>query len=335
MFHRILLPLDGSKVAERTIPHAIFLSRVFNAKLFLLHILDPAQHHDTMNAIEPFNWQLRKAEADLYLHGIAGKIREQQIDVDYSILEGRTAESIIDFSQQEKMDLVILCTHGASGFSRWNMSSVVTKVIEKAYIPLFIIRSYQETGTEEAHWEDTVVKRNTLYRRILLPIDSSRRAECALPVATALAEEAALSDNQSDLPTLVLAAVIKPPELPIPSPYPAEINQNIMSLMHISREAVTDYLQELQSRVTTPCETRIVENISIPNAIHSLSNEDDIDLVILSAHGQTGPVPWPYGSVAKNYIEYGEKHVLMIQDTHPAQVRPTAAENAAEKYGRR
>lgn len=334
MFNRILIPLDGSKLAERTIPHALRMAQMFKAKVFLLHILDPSQHQDTTNAIEPLNWQIRKAEADLYLQGISEQIREQHIEVDHTVLEGRTAESIIDFSQQEKMDLVVLCTHGASGFSRWNMSSVVSKVVEKAYISLLLIRSYQELEGDEAGSGEKV-DRTAGYRRILLPIDSSLRAECALSVATSIMQIDESQDTDLKPPTLVLATVMKAPDLPIPTPYPAEINQQLQSLMRASRDAATEYLTDLQARVAGSCVPRITENTSIPAAIHALAEEEEVDLVILCAHGQTGPVAWPYGSVARNFIEHGEKHVLIVQDTHPAQVRPTAAEIAAEKYGRR
>ena len=63
--------------------------------------------------------------------------------------------------------------------------------------------------------------------------------------------------------------------------------------------------------------------------------EENIDLVVLCAHGHTGQSTWPYGSVARNYMEHGIKPVLVIQDVSRSQVRPTAAEIAAEKSGRR
>ncbi len=130
--------------------------------------------------------------------------------------------------------------------------------------------------------------------------------------------------------------MIKPPELPIPEPYPSEIEQLSHQLMDVSRQAVSNYLNEMKERLPVECETCVLENISVSSAILDLaSQEEDIDLVVLCAHGYTGQFAWPYGSVAHNYIEHGTKPVLVIQDVPRSQVQPTAAEIAAQKSGGR
>jgi nucleotide-binding universal stress UspA family protein len=91
----------------------------------------------------------------------------------------------------------------------------------------------------------------------------------------------------------------------------------------------------MKERLPVECETCLVENASVTSAIHELANQEDIDMVILCAHGFTGQVTWPYGTVARNYMEHGTKPVLVVQDLPRSQVRPTAAEVAAEKSGRR
>ena len=83
------------------------------------------------------------------------------------------------------------------------------------------------------------------------------------------------------------------------------------------------------------CETCVMENTSVASAIQELADQEDIDIVVLCAHGYSGQVTWPYGTVTRNYIEHGTKPVLVIQDVPRSQVRPTAAEVAAEKSGRR
>jgi nucleotide-binding universal stress UspA family protein len=131
---------------------------------------------------------------------------------------------------------------------------------------------------------------------------------------------------------LLLAAVIRPPELPIPEPYPFEIEQLSGQLMNDSHTAVSKYLSEMKERLSVESETCVVKNDSVSSAIHELINQkDDIDLVVLCAHGRTGQSTWPYGSVARNYMEHGTKPVLVIQDIHYSQVKPSAAEMAAKK----
>ncbi len=351
MFNRILVPLDGSTLAERAIPHAEQFARIFGSSIILLQVLDPTSYHENPNPVDPLSWQIRKAEAELYLNGIAirlqDNLRESALDEDehpkkdrviYSIREGKTAENIVNFAHAENIDLLVISTHGSGGLSRWNISSVTQKVINLIYLPVLIVRAYNQPEAEETRIH---------YRRILLPIDSSRRAECSLSAGIALSRgEMALERSpstqrtRSDAPShpakLILAAVIKPPELPIPEPYPVEIGQLSEQLLYVSRQAVNDYLNKMKERLSGECETCVLENNSVSSAIQQLaSQEEDIDLVVLCAHGYTGQFSGPYGSVARNYIEHGTKPVLVIQDIPRSQVRPTAAEIAAEKSGGR
>jgi nucleotide-binding universal stress UspA family protein len=355
MFNRILVPLDGSSLAERAIPHAEQFARIFGANIIFLQVLEPTSYHENPKAVDPLSWQIRKAEADVYLQGIATRTREnlgensltnevgKKDRVEYAIREGKTAENIIDFAHGEAIDLLVISTHGSSGFSRWNISGVIQKVINLIYLPILIVRAYDQPE---------LVDNRIHYRRILLPIDSSRRAECALSAGIALArgEERAGSEQIGSVEArqdiaragsnpqtrLLLAAVISPPELPILEPISIEIQQIYDQLMTISRQAVGVYLNEMRERLPVNCETSLVENQSVSSAIHELaSQEEDIDLVVLCAHGYTGQSTWPYGSVARNYIEHGTKPVLVIQDVSRSQVRPTASQIAAEKSGRR
>jgi nucleotide-binding universal stress UspA family protein len=351
MFTRILVPLDGSTLAEEAIPHAEQFARIFGASIIYLQVLEPLSFHENPKAIDPLSWQIHKTEAELYLQRIAERTRQDMggilpaSQVEYAIREGKTAENIVNFAHSENIDLLIISTHGSGGLSRWNISSVTQKVINLVYLPVLIVRAYHPARVSGARAQ---------YRRILLPIDSSRRAECSLSAGIALAQgemspgnispEGATAiddgvprdDENASATTLYLAAVIKPPELPIPEPYPNEIEQLSRQLMEVSRQAVNNYLIEMKARLPVNCEICVLENVSVSAAIQDLaSQEEEIDLVILCAHGYTGQFAWPYGSVARNYVEHGTKPVLVIQDVPRSQVRPTAAEIAAEKSGRR
>jgi nucleotide-binding universal stress UspA family protein len=342
MFTRILVPLDGSSLAEGAIPHAVLFARIFGSSIILLQVLDPTSYQEMPNAVDPLRWQLRKAEADAYMQGIAQRIRknlgekslmgvdEQKSRVDYSVREGKAAENIVDFAHSENIDLLVISTHGSSGLSRWNISSVTQKVINLIYLPVLIVRAFIQPINDES-----IVR----YRRILIPIDCSRRAECSLTAGIELARGEASADRTTETSgeksTLFLAAVIRPPELPIPEPFPVEISQLSENLIRLSHQAVNRYLYEMKERLPVNCDTCVVESTSVPSAIQDLAEQDDVDIVVLCAHGYSGNVTWPYGTVTRNYIEHGTKPVLVIQDVSRFQVRPTAAEIAAEKSGRR
>lgn len=342
MFNRILVPLDGSLLAEEAIPHAELFARIFGSNIILLQVLEPTSYHENPKAVDPLTWQIRKAEADMYLQGIALRIRknlgeypqneetEKKSRVDYVIREGKIAENIVNFAHTEAIDLLVISTHGSGGLSRWNISSVTQKVINLIYLPILIVRAFNRCNLEEG---------TNCYQRILVPIDSSRRAECSLSAAIELARgvtsSAEISDNAGKKSKLVLAAVIRPPELPIPEPLPVEISQLSDQLIEVSRQAVDKYLDEMKMRLPVECETCVTENTSVASAIQELADQESIDIVVLCAHGHSGQAAWPYGTITRNYIEHGTKPVLVIQDVPLSQVRPSAAEVAAEESGRR
>ena len=192
MFTRILVPLDGSQFAERALPHAEFLARIYGADIILLRVLEPLIQHDKPVAVDPLTWQIRKSEAELYLQDITKMVEERiaQPDsvgegditrkrrVEYEIREGRTPESIVSFAHNAKIDLLVISTHGWGGFTRWNISSVAEKVIKKIYLPVLLVRAYEES-------ED--FSQQIQYRRILVPMDSSRRAEVVVATGISLA----------------------------------------------------------------------------------------------------------------------------------------------------
>ena len=325
MFKKILLPLDGSAMAERTIPHAIEFARIFNSKILILQVLEPESSTDLNLHTEPLNWQLHKAKTEFYLHKIANQIRsalnQPELDsesngsspVVVTILEGKVAENIVDFAHREDIDLLVISSHGSSGKSRWNLNSVTTKVINLIYKPILIIRGY---AVEEA---DPFRPR---YERIMLPIDCSRRSECSLNAGSTIAK-----NYQSQL---ILASVIKPPEISAIDPYNQELQSLNNQYMDLSRKTVQHYLEELSQRIGVDNEIRITESHSIVQAIINLANDEKIDLLIFCAHGHTGELSWPFGTVARSFIEYSSKPVLVIQDLAHTDVQPTDASQAIE-----
>ena len=269
-------------------------------------------------------------------------MRPEEERVSYTVREGRVAENIINFAHSENVDLLIISTHGMGGLNRWNVSSVTEKVVRMIYLPVLIVQAYTSSPVENPE---------LFYRRVLVPTDSSRRSECALSAAIALANgirrSTAVSAQSGQSPDydepglseqhtrLIFASVIKPPEVPIPEPYPQEVEELQRQFNHISRRAVQDYLNTIEERMNVPCETCLVESNNIPSAIHELAEQKDIDLVLMSAHGSSGQFTAPYGSVTFNYIEHGTRPVLVIQDVPLSLIRPTPAQKAAEKAGER
>ncbi|MDY7076989.1 MAG: universal stress protein, partial [Chloroflexota bacterium] len=178
MLDHILVPLDGSSLAECVLPHSVALAQAFDAQVTLLRVLERTRTADRTLSIDPLAWHIRKAEAGSYLDGVAAHLQEAGVRTEKAIVEGRAAERIVEFARDQNVNLIVLSSHGRSGLSGWNISGVVQKIILRACMPTMIVRAYQSVAGDLS---------GLRYRRLLVPLDCSQRAECVLPLATTLA----------------------------------------------------------------------------------------------------------------------------------------------------
>ncbi len=174
MFKRILLPLDSSKLAECVLPHLVAIAQICEPEVQLLRVLEPFGVTARMRMIDPVDWQIRKAEAESYLSGIAEHLQNAGLRVSTHLYDGKPAEQIIEVAHSWNADLILMSSHGQSGISPWNVSSVVQQVILRAHRSLMIIRAYQPVTAELTGLH---------YRKIFLPLDGSQRAEMPLIVS--------------------------------------------------------------------------------------------------------------------------------------------------------
>jgi len=142
MYKRILLSLDGSVLAEQALPYAIAQAERFQAELILLRVLEPLTERLGMSrqAIRQAEERTR-ALASKYLEGIAVGIQEQDIPVQAVTVEGRPHLEIVRFAEANEVDLIVICTRGRSGVSRWLMGSVADRVVRGASVPVLLVRA--------------------------------------------------------------------------------------------------------------------------------------------------------------------------------------------------
>ena len=141
MYSRILLPLDGSPLAELALPHASVLAERFNAELILLKVQSPLARNLSLptSAVETAEAATREL-AIKYMNQVADSIQERGILVKVVILVGRPHEEIVRFAETEHMDIVVMCTRGQSGVSRWLMGSVADRVARCVNVPVLLVR---------------------------------------------------------------------------------------------------------------------------------------------------------------------------------------------------
>lgn len=314
MFKRIILPLDSSKLAECVLPHLVALARICEPEVLLMRVSEPFGVTARLRMIDPVDWQTRKAEAESYLSGIATSLKKTGLRVTTNLYDGKPAEQIIEVANAWNADLIVMSSHGQSGLSPWNVSSVVQQVILRAHRSLMIIRAYPPVS---------VGLTDLRYRKIFLPLDGSQRAEMPLTLAEALAK----SHNSE----ILAAHVVRQPELPRRTSPSQEDLLLVNQLTERNQTEAINYLENLRSRIATPLQTKLEISPSISRCLHQIADENDVDLTILCAHGYSGDTRWPYGSVGLGFIVYGSTPLLILQDQPTDEFELTRSEIAARE----
>jgi nucleotide-binding universal stress UspA family protein len=316
MFNHILVPLDGSPLAEITLPHLAALSNPGETRVTLVRVLEVTGEQSAGQPVDPFGWRMNRAEAQSYLDQLVTPIAENTglTTIDTRLLEGDPAQRIIEFARQNAVDLILLSSHGKSGVSRWNVSSVVRKIIQNANLSIMLVRAYDHHPVGEE---------GLTYKRILVPLDGSLRAEIALPQATVIA--------QKHNAQLYLAHVLHKPEIVQRVP-PNEQDQGLFNqVVERSRAAAETYMDQLTTRLPVPFERELRTSNNVFNTLDQIITDRDIDLVIMSAHGHSADTHRTFGNITSGLIEYGATSLLTIQDLSPEEVGPTRAEEAARE----
>lgn len=313
MFKHFLVLLDGSPLAECVLPHTIAFTRAFNPEVTLLRVV--ADPHPTL-PIDLFDWQLRKAEAEAYLDTVAMQLGAAGVPAEPVVIEGEPAGSVITYLYQHPIDLLLLSSHGEGGLTGWNIGSVAQKILLRAPVSTLLVRACQPIWATQT---------DLRYRRLLTPLDGSPRANYVLPFATALA--------RADDAELLLVHVVRQPDLICPMPPSLADRALAAALTERNRAAIMNYFEQVKRQSPVAIKTRLVVSDDVAATLHTLAITEQVDLVILSAHGYSGATQWPYGSIAANFIAYGATPLLLIQDLTPVGRQPTMAEVVAQESG--
>ncbi len=315
MFEHILLPLDGSTLAEGVLPHAVALAQAFHSRLTLLQVVFVRKNNHQRGMVNPMDWQIQKSEAEAYLKTVQERLADVSVESEVRVVEGNPAQQIIDFARDEDVKLILMSSHGRGGLSEWNINSVVQKVLYRAFIPVMIVRSYRASAEPLT---------GLTYDRILLPLDGSKRAECSLPIAKSI--------GSAQDAKMLLTHIVVEPLLPKQTPLGEEDRKLIRRLIDININEAERYFASLQDQFDGEDFQTLIEISSKPTAaLHDIVDREEIDLVILSAHGYSGENRWPYGNITLNFISYGTTPLIIIQDLTENEIAKSLAEKFAEQ----
>jgi nucleotide-binding universal stress UspA family protein len=285
----VLVPLDGSELAEAALPSAKALAEKTGAVLHLVRVVPIEASPD------------EAAEARSYLSRLSGQLGNR---VQLSVRYGHPAAEIIDLAQELADPVIAMTTHGRGGLGRWLYGSVADRVVRGAGVPVLLIRS------------GIPAREQGMFRRLMVPLDGSELAEAALPWAAELAKR---FDAE-----LHLVRVAETPEVyallgahgtaAISADVIAEVTQQMI-------ENALAYLDEVAVRLRSEgirVESQVREGLATEQLL-AFERERQPDLVVMATHGRGGVSRVIFGSVAERVLREGNVPVMLIRPPEGAE----------------
>jgi nucleotide-binding universal stress UspA family protein len=236
------------------------------------------------------------------------------MEVEYVLQEGFPAEAIINHSHLAEVDLIVLSTHGSSGLSSWNVSSVVQKIILRANKSILLVRAYRLP-------DENIYQ--IPYQRIFVGLDASARAELILPVAFHLA--------QHYKACLILGMVIQKLDILSRLPLSAEDEATVERITKRNLDTAAHYLEQVRGQYSPAgieVKTRLEASTNVLSSLHNMVEDEKVDLVMLVAHGHSADRRWLYGSVTTSFIDHGNTSLFIMQDLGANDIQQTTSEQA-------
>ena len=148
MYQKILVPLDGSVLAECVLAHVEALAKGCLVKnLVFVRAAEPfespsvvAEYPLKPEDVARVNAE-RQESAKSYLQKIAKRTSYENTNITWEVLPGRAAESIVDYATKNSIDLIVIATHGRSGVSRWVWGSIADRILRSACVPVLMVRA--------------------------------------------------------------------------------------------------------------------------------------------------------------------------------------------------
>lgn len=321
MTRQILVPLDGSSLAEAVLPCAVALARTTSSNLTLLRVVPP------LTLIEPIGaainrgddfWQTYQHEPDTdrqYLISKAVSLGLDELTLQTGVMEGEPATCILEYaSANPDVQFIAMATHGRSGLGRLFFGSVAERVLHASPVPVLMLRSHAG--------DNDLAERSTLGRpfgHILVPLDGSELGEASIELARRLA---AATDARITLLSIAPGPSLQ--ELANPTLLPLWVegsqDEKLRQLDHYLL-GVAQQLRGEGFKVKT-----LVKPGHPAEEIILAGDQNEVDLIVMAAHGRSELQRLWLGSVASTVVQGTARPVLLVRagkplaETHAARI---------------
>lgn len=293
-FKRILVPLDGSRLAEAVLPAAFAVAARCGSTVTLLHVLE----HNAPETVhgEPHLNDTERAEQ--YLQGVAERYQNGNVAMELHVHENPehdVARSIAEHAAELSVDLIALATHGSGGLRGFLFGSIAQQALRQTSVPVLLVRP-DSNGLQRSN-----------YRKVLVPLDGTPQARFALPVAIMLATVGAA--------TLHLVRVVPTVgTMPGSTGTAATFSPSATAaLLDIEGQEAGEALSDLRTEIPSSLHvTQEVRRGEIVDELLAGVEQSDADLVVMSTHGRAGLEGLWTGSVASRLIGRLSRPVILV-----------------------
>jgi nucleotide-binding universal stress UspA family protein len=298
MFTKLLVPLDGSKTAEKALPYTRYLAQDKNVGVELLAVVDVANMASHMTAERALHLDTMVDDAvrasEKYLQAVAATLTAAKIKT--VVDSGRPEEVIIEKAAADQDTLITMATHGRSGMNRWLLGSVAEKVLRGGSNPVLLIRATENTRSEDG----------PTLKSLIVPLDGSDLAERVLPKAVEFAKQRDLEIvliRTYHIPTTAYAGV---------EGYALPIDDLLKDMREEACEYLENKVTDVKKLGLAKVSFRAKEGLPADEIISFAKNLPG-GLIAMSTHGRSGVRRWVLGSVTETVVRHAENPVLVIR----------------------
>ena len=296
MFKHLLVPLDGSQLAESVLPAVVYLARDTGASVTLLHVIE----RDAPQEVHGEHHLTNADDACIYLGQVAERtfppeMRLSIVEHVHTVEVGNVAQSIVEHVGEFAPDLIVLCSHGSGGLRDFLYGSIAQQVIALGKTPVLVIEP-------EGKMPDAG------YRRTLMPLDGNPDHEQSIPIVTDLVKACGAS--------LHLLVVVPTPDTLTPQQaatgrlLPSTTN----AILELAQEDAVAYLRDKLDQLKAEGLTVSAEVArgDPTAAIVATAERIGADLIVLGTHGKAGWDAFWAGSVTPKIADRTRRHLLLV-----------------------
>ncbi|WP_323192241.1 universal stress protein [Halostella sp. PRR32] len=290
MYDTILVPTDGSEHAVRACEHGLALSRRFDATVHLLNVIDVTAAggiFDAGGVSREFVERLEE-EGSNAIETVEA-VAEETDSIHTEIIEGKPSEAILEYVDENGIDLLSMGTHGRSGINRYITGSVTERVVRLSDVPVLTVRATEQNTPAGS------------YDEILVPTDGSEPATAAMDHGIAIAQEAGArihAVNVVDVSSLAANPNVTPPT-------------ELLDQFRSQGESATEAIATRAREAGLDAVTSVREGIPSSDLLQ-YARENEIDLIAMGTHGRTGLERYVLGSTTERIVRESEIPVLSV-----------------------